>query len=103
MTTAPSVVSNGSLKIMLRVLRRFFALTARWARCETGTLGDCSQSTTKGGRMSTGETQSINDIRTAIRELSARAALARREGRPDAAAEIEQRIDGYREKLGSKP
>jgi propanediol dehydratase small subunit len=53
--------------------------------------------------MSTGETQSVNDIRTAIRELSARADLARKEGRPDDAAEIEQRIEGYREKLGSKP
>ena len=30
--------------------------------------------------MSTGETHSVNDIRTAIRELSARADLARKEG-----------------------
>jgi len=53
--------------------------------------------------MSTGETQSVNDIRTAIRELSARADLARKEGRPDDAAEIEQRVEGYREELGSRP
>ena len=38
------------------------------------------------------ETTSVNDIRTAIRELSARAELARKEGRPDDAAELEQRI-----------
>ena len=49
------------------------------------------------------EPHSINDIRTAIRELSARAELARKEGRPDDAAEIEQRIQGYREELGARP
>ena len=48
-----------------------------------------------------GETQSVNDIRTAIRELTARAELARKEGRPDDAAEIEQRIQGYREELAA--
>ncbi|MDT5069298.1 MAG: hypothetical protein QOK02_5453 [Mycobacterium sp.] len=53
--------------------------------------------------MSTGETQSVNDIRTAIRELSTRATLARKEGRPGDAAEIERRIDGYREELGARP
>lgn len=47
--------------------------------------------------------QSINDIRTAIRELSARAELARKEGRPEDAAEIEQRIKGYREELSARP
>ena len=45
------------------------------------------------------ETHSVNDIRTAIRELSARADLARKEGRPDDAAELEQRIQGYRKEL----
>jgi hypothetical protein len=50
-----------------------------------------------------GETQSVNDIRTAIRELSARADLARKEGRPEDAAEIEQRINGYREELAHRP
>jgi hypothetical protein len=49
------------------------------------------------------ETHSINDIRTAIRELSARADLARREGRPDDAVELEQRIQGYREELATRP
>ncbi|SEH51680.1 hypothetical protein SAMN04489835_0844 [Mycolicibacterium rutilum] len=44
-----------------------------------------------------------NDIRTAIRELSARAQLARREGRPADAAELEQRIANYREELGACP
>jgi len=53
--------------------------------------------------MGTGETQSVNDIRTAIRELSARADLARKEGRPDDAAELEQRVAGYRAELASRP
>ncbi len=46
---------------------------------------------------------SINDIRCAIRELSARADLARKEGRPEDAAELEQRIRGYREELTARP
>lgn len=50
-----------------------------------------------------GSTQSVNEIRTAIRELSARAELARKEGRPDDAAEIEQRIANYRDELGERP
>jgi hypothetical protein len=49
------------------------------------------------------EPQSINDIRTAIRELSTRAELARKEGRPADAEEIEQRITGYREELAARP
>lgn len=53
--------------------------------------------------MSTRQIHSINDIRTAIRELSARASLARKEGRSDDAAEIEQRIAKYREELASRP
>jgi hypothetical protein len=53
--------------------------------------------------MATGETQSVNDIRTAIRELSARADLARKEGRPEDAAELESRVDGYRAELGARP
>lgn len=48
-------------------------------------------------------THSVNDIRTAIRELSARAELARKEGRPDDAAELEERISGYREELSHRP
>jgi hypothetical protein len=48
-------------------------------------------------------THSVDDIRTAIRELSARAELARKEGRPGDADEIERRIQGYREELGDKP
>jgi hypothetical protein len=58
---------------------------------------------TKGGHMSSGETQSVNDIRTAIRELTARADLARKEGRRDDAAELDKRIQGYREELGQRP
>jgi hypothetical protein len=46
---------------------------------------------------------SINDIRTAIRELSARADLARKEGRPADAEELEQRVRGYREELAARP
>lgn len=49
------------------------------------------------------ETKSVNDIRTAIRELSARAELARKEGRGADAAELEQRVDGYRQELAAKP
>lgn len=47
--------------------------------------------------------QSINDIRTAIRELSARAELARKEGRTADAAELDQRINGYRDELSARP
>ena len=46
---------------------------------------------------------SINDIRTAIRELSARAELARKEGRKQDAAELERRIQSYRDELGKRP
>ncbi|WP_375482567.1 hypothetical protein [uncultured Mycobacterium sp.] len=49
------------------------------------------------------EPASINDLRTAIRELSVRADLAHKEGRHDDAAEIEQRIQGYREELSQRP
>ena len=49
------------------------------------------------------EPHSINDIRTAIRQLSARADLARKEGRPDDAAELEQRVQGYRDELAARP
>ncbi|MBW0012190.1 hypothetical protein [Mycobacterium sp.] len=49
------------------------------------------------------ETTSVNEIRTAIRELSVRAELAHKEGRHDDAAEIERRIDGYRQELGKRP
>jgi hypothetical protein len=49
------------------------------------------------------ETHSTNNIRTAIRELSARADLAHKEGRPDDAAELERRVQGYREELGERP
>jgi hypothetical protein len=57
----------------------------------------------KGSFMSTGETQSVNDIRTAIRELTARAELARKEGRPNDAAELDKTIDAYRAELGTRP
>ena len=49
------------------------------------------------------ETHSINDIRTAIRELSVRADLARKEGRPEDAAELDQRVASYREELAARP
>jgi hypothetical protein len=49
------------------------------------------------------EPRSINDIHTAIRELTARAELARKEGRPADADEIEQRVTGYREELAARP
>lgn len=50
-----------------------------------------------------GTGHSVNDIRNAIRELSARAELARKEGRPEDAAELDQRIAAYREELAEKP
>jgi phage shock protein A len=46
---------------------------------------------------------SINNIRTAIRELSTRARLAHQDGREQDAAEIEQRVQGYRDELGRRP
>ncbi len=46
---------------------------------------------------------SINSIRTAIRELSERARLAHRDGREQDAAEIESRVQSYREELGRRP
>lgn len=49
-----------------------------------------------------GESTSINEIRTAIRELSGRADLAHKEGRHEDAAEIERRIEGYRAELGNR-
>ena len=53
--------------------------------------------------MSQRETLSVNDILTAIRERSTRAELARKEGRPEDAAELEQRVAKYRDELGSRP
>jgi hypothetical protein len=53
--------------------------------------------------MMTRETVSVNDIRTAIKELSSRADLARKEGRGEDAAELHQRIQGYREQLAARP
>ena len=49
------------------------------------------------------EPYSINDIRTAIRELSLRAELARKEGRSSDAAELDQRVMGYRDELAARP
>jgi len=53
--------------------------------------------------MSTGDTKSVNGIRTAIRELSARAELARKEGRPEDAEELDRRVEGYRDELSARP
>lgn len=50
-----------------------------------------------------GQTHSVNDIRNAIRELSLRADLARKEGRPDDATELDGRVQGYREELAGRP
>ena len=50
-----------------------------------------------------GHTDSADDLRTAIRELTARAALARKEGRPGDADEIEARIKAKRQELGERP
>jgi hypothetical protein len=53
--------------------------------------------------MSTKQHPSINDIRTAIRELSLRAELARKDGREQDAAELERRVHAYRDELGKRP
>jgi hypothetical protein len=53
--------------------------------------------------MAIGQPASINDIRTAIRELSMRAELAHKEGREEDAAELEDRIQAYRDELGKRP
>jgi hypothetical protein len=59
--------------------------------------------TERAAAMALREPVSINDIRTAIRELSIRADLAHKEGRQQDAAEIEGRIQGYRNELGERP
>ena len=46
---------------------------------------------------------SINDIRTAIRELSLRAEVAHKEGREQDAAELERRVQAYRDELSKRP
>ena len=53
--------------------------------------------------MARGQPASINDIRTAIRELSVRAQLARKEGRRQDAVELERRVQAYRDELGKRP
>ena len=65
--------------------------------------GEFRRSTRKGTHVSAGETKSVNDIRTAIRELTVRAELARKEGRPDDAAELDRRVAGYRDELAARP
>jgi hypothetical protein len=46
---------------------------------------------------------SIKDIRTAIRELSLRAEVAHKEGREQDAAELERRVQAYRDELSERP
>jgi hypothetical protein len=46
---------------------------------------------------------SVNEIRTAINELTARAELAHKEGRAAEGAAIERRIQAYRDELGRRP
>jgi hypothetical protein len=53
--------------------------------------------------MTLGQPASINDIRTAIRELSLRADVAHKEGREQDAAELEQRVQAYRDELSKRP
>ena len=72
-------------------------------RRTVGFGGELRRSTRKGTHVSAGETKSVNDIRTAIRELSVRADLARKEGRPDDAAELDRRVAGYRDELAARP
>jgi propanediol dehydratase small subunit len=53
--------------------------------------------------MTFGQPASINDIRTAIRELSIRADVAHKEGREQDAAELERRVQAYRDELSKRP
>ena len=53
--------------------------------------------------MTLGQPASINDIRTAIRELSLRADVAHKEGREQDAAELERRVQAYRDELRKRP
>jgi hypothetical protein len=46
---------------------------------------------------------SVNEIRTAIHELTARAELAHKQGRDEEGGEIERRIQAYRDELGRRP
>jgi hypothetical protein len=46
---------------------------------------------------------SNNEIRTAIHELSVRAQLAYKEGRDADGAELESRVQRYREELSRRP
>ncbi|AKP60252.1 Uncharacterised protein [Mycobacteroides abscessus subsp. abscessus] len=50
-----------------------------------------------------GDTVSVADIRTAIKELSIRADLAEREGRDEDARELRERVRGYQEELARRP
>ncbi|ALM18597.1 hypothetical protein [Mycobacteroides abscessus] len=50
-----------------------------------------------------GDTVSVADIRTAIKELSIRADLAEREGRDEDARELRERVRGYQEELTRRP
>lgn len=50
-----------------------------------------------------GDTVSVADIRTAIKELSIRADLAQREGRDEDARKLRERVRGYQEELARRP
>lgn len=50
-----------------------------------------------------GDTVSVSDIRTAIKELSIRADLAEREGRDEDARELRERVRGYQDELARRP
>ena len=84
------------------VLLRFALQNAHKSQEWVASRGS-GQSTTKGSAVNLREHRSINDIRTAIRELSARAEVARKEGRPADAEELERRVQGYREELAARP
>ena len=50
-----------------------------------------------------GDTVSVADIRTAIKELSIRADLAEREGGDEDARELRKRVRGYQDELARRP
>lgn len=53
--------------------------------------------------MAIGKPTSVNEIHRAIDKLTVRAELAHKEGRDEEGAEIERRIQGYRDELGRRP
>lgn len=70
---------------------------------EVSGVGGPALRSRKAMAMALEQSASISDIRSAIRELSLRADIARKEGREQDAAELERRAQAYREELSKRP